>query len=59
MGGRYSSFCFFLYPVARYMWSMVSHTLGGPGNFSQYFGWIFKHVSDLKNIHVVGAAALC
>jgi hypothetical protein len=53
---------FFLCPAARYMWIMVSvsiDTLDRPSNFTQCFSWIAKYARNLKNIHVVGVAALC
>jgi hypothetical protein len=55
---------FFLCPPAKYMWSMVSLSVGVediPENFAQYFAWIAKFATKkiLTNIHVVGLEALC
>jgi hypothetical protein len=55
-------YLFFLCPMAKYMWSVVSITLGArdrPGNFTEYFHWILKHAGSFTNVHVVGVTALC
>jgi hypothetical protein len=49
---------FFLCPPAKYMWSMVTLSVGTediPDNFKQYFAWIAKFATKkLSDIHVVG-----
>jgi hypothetical protein len=48
---------FFLCAAAKYMWDVVSLSVGaqtGPANFTQYIHWIAKFAKGLSNIHVVG-----
>jgi hypothetical protein len=43
---------FFLCPAAKYMWSMVSLSVGAvnrPGNFTQYFAWFAKFAKNMTN----------
>jgi hypothetical protein len=48
---------FFLRAAAKYMWDVVSSSVGAqtrPGYFTQYFHQIAKFAKGLSHIHVVG-----
>jgi hypothetical protein len=54
------NYLFFACSAAKYMWSVVSLTIGAPdrpGNLTQYFRCITCYVRGLT-LHVVGVAAL-
>jgi hypothetical protein len=52
---------FFECPTAKYVWSLLAHSLGSvcrPNSMEQYWYWIHKILPQTPNLYAVGLAAI-
>jgi hypothetical protein len=53
---------FFSCTAAKYLWSMVGVAVGAqnrPVSFAQYFWWMPKYSTVIRNVQIAGLAAIC